>query len=110
MTVEWRRSVLSAEGLTDWKLSVAADPYCWLESKTIQLPEDASPSLFLHEVAHALHPYPEPFGEGKHYHGGGWAMVYGRLIDTYMTVRLTVRISMLSLNNHGIGKEPIQCP
>jgi len=79
----WQRAVLKAEGLSDWKIIEAADPYCWREEKTIQLPVNAQPGLFLHEVAHAL--YQEPEGPMQnHYHGGRWAQTYGDLINHYM--------------------------
>lgn len=75
-------TVLQLEGLQGWQLRLAADAYCWLETQVIQLPEDVSTALFLHEVAHALHPEPEgPML--NHYHGGGWASKYGELIDKY---------------------------
>jgi hypothetical protein len=82
----WRRSILEAEGLGDWTLEIKADAYCWLKDHMIQLPPNASPSLFLHEVAHALHPEPE--GPMKnHYHGGGWAAAFGRLVDKYLVAK-----------------------
>lgn len=85
----WRQRVLKMEGLDDWTIEIKADAYCWLDQKMIQLPEDASPSLFLHEVAHAL--YPEKEGCHKnHYHGGQWAFIFGKLIDKYLMVDLDV--------------------
>jgi len=82
----WRRAVLKAEGLTDWRIEIAADDYCCVKDKVIQLPVGASASLFLHVVAHALHPEPEgPMA--NRYHGGVWASVFGALIDKYMVVR-----------------------
>lgn len=91
---EQLRAILSAEGLGDWNIRIASDAYCWINTKTIQLPIDASLSLFLHEVAHALHPEPE--GEAKnHYHGGGWASRYGELIDKYMVSATTLRSARL---------------
>lgn len=83
MRPEWRRKVLESEGLWDWTLKDCADGYCWHHSKTIQVRLDGPLSGFLHEVAHAL--VPEPEGEHKnHYHGGGWADVFGSLVDKYM--------------------------
>jgi hypothetical protein len=79
----WRTDVLANEKLSDWEINIATDGYCWRDTKTIQLPADASPSLFLHEVAHAL--VPEPEGSMRnHYHGGNWAAEYGRLVDRYL--------------------------
>lgn len=86
MDVAWQRQVLENEGLGDWTIKIAADAYCWSGERLIQLPDDADPALFLHEVAHALHPEKE--GPLKnHYHGGGWASVFGILISKYMTVK-----------------------
>jgi hypothetical protein len=86
---DWQLSVLNQEGLGDWRIvRNASDGYCWLGSKTIQLPADVSDALFLHEVAHALTPDPEPYGEGMHYHGGMWADAYGRLVEKYMVRRM----------------------
>jgi hypothetical protein len=79
--------VLKAEGLADWRVEFTrAGAYCWRDRKLIQLLSGRSRVAFLHEVAHALHPEPE--GEHKnHYHGGGWADVFGRLVDRYMIPR-----------------------
>jgi hypothetical protein len=86
----WRRAVLREEGLADWRIKFAADGYCWLESKVIQIPENASPALFLHEVAHALAPEPENTKQdqsgGWHYHGRRWGDAFGMLVDKYMMV------------------------
>ncbi len=82
MDANWQRQVLENEGLLGWTIREASDAYCWIETKTIQLPLGASPVLFLHEVAHALHPIPEP----NHYHGGGWSSAFGWLVEKYMTV------------------------
>ena len=80
---EWQRQVLDAEELSDWTIKIAADGYCWKESKTIQITADCSPAWFLHEVAHAL--YQEPEGPlQNHYHGGEWASTYARLVDAYL--------------------------
>ena len=93
LTSTWQQSVLNNEGLTDWTIIEAFDAYCWLKTKTIQLPKNASSALFLHEVAHALHPSPE--GDLRnHYHGGGWAQIYGRLIEKYL-MRLDECIEVL---------------
>jgi hypothetical protein len=80
----WRRMVLDAEGLSEWRIEfTAAGSYCWHHLKLIQLLRRRNPAGFLHEVAHALHPEPE--GEHKnHYHGGGWADTFGRLVSKYM--------------------------
>lgn len=91
MTIEqWQRFVLDTEGLCDWTVKPSEDVYCWQHLKTITFPFNReggpSQSLFLHEVAHALHPQPE--GEWKnHYHGGGWAEQFGRLVDKYLSSR-----------------------
>ena len=83
---KWQRWVLEQEGLSEWKIEDSVDAMCWIEQKTIQIPSDASPTLFLHEVAHALHQEPEgPMR--NYYHGGGWASVFGILISKYMTVK-----------------------
>jgi hypothetical protein len=87
---DWRqygKSILYAEGLPDWEIHLTeAGPYCWIEQKRIDIPAHATLSLFLHEVAHALHPEPE--GERKnHYHGGQWAHKFGELIDKYMEMK-----------------------
>ena len=93
---DWRRMVLKSEGLSDWTVKLAADGYCWRHLKVIQIRRRGAPSGFLHEVAHALHPEPE--GEHKnHYHGGGWADAFGRLIDKYMRPRDQVYNWELSL-------------
>ena len=80
-------AVLLNEGIEDWCIVQAEDGYCWLSKKIIQLPNDASDSLFLHEVAHALCPDPEPYGEGQHYHGSTWASKYGELVEKYLQRR-----------------------
>ena len=83
---DWMRHVLAAEGLNDWTIRLAADGYCWTQTKVIQIPANASCSLFLHEVAHAL--YQEPEGPMQnHYHGGEWSATYGALVDKYMMRR-----------------------
>jgi len=90
---KWRTAVLAAEGLSDWTIKIAADAYCWRSVRVIQLPADASPSLFLHEVAHALHQEPE--GTLKnHYHGGQWAAEFGRLVDRHLAERAAGRNSL----------------
>lgn len=81
MSVQFKQ-ILVNEGLGDWKIR-SGEAYCYSEQKSIAIPGNASLPLFLHEVAHALHPQPE--GELKnHYHGGGWAQIYGELINRYM--------------------------
>ena len=90
MTFEqWQRHVLIAEGLKDWRVEFSsAGGYCWFKDKLIQINpnSDAPVAGFLHELAHALHPERE--GEYKnHYHGGGWADTFGRLVTKYMTTR-----------------------
>ena len=83
----WMQSVLAREGLEEWRIITAADGYCWIESKTVQLPTESSPAAFLHEVAHALSPDPEPLGLGSHYHGGRWADTFTSLVNKYLQVR-----------------------
>jgi len=88
---EWRESVLKDEGLQDWTIEFSnSGGYCWFNQKKIQLndtadtPPNHSAIWFLHEVAHALHPWPE--GEqNNHYHGGRWAFKFAELIEKYMT-------------------------
>ena len=81
---DWRTTVLKDEGLLDWTIYIAKDAYCWCKSKVIQLPPDASPSLFLHEVAHAL--YQEPEGPlQNHFHSSEWATTFGRLVDRHLS-------------------------
>ena len=84
---EWRRWILKQEGLSEWKIEDSVDAMCWVEQKTIQIPPDATPTLFLHEVAHAL--YQELEGPLlNHYHGGCWADAFGRLVNKYMVVKM----------------------
>jgi hypothetical protein len=88
---KWQESVLKDEGLQNWTVEFSnSGGYCWMNQKIIQLndtvdtPPDHSTIWFLHEVAHALHPWPE--GEHKnHYHGGEWAFKFAELIEKYMT-------------------------
>ena len=80
----WFYFVLEQEGLRDWNIKYTTDAYCWRDIKTIDLPEDSAPALFLHEVAHAIYQEPEPYGDGMHYHGGEWASTFGKLITKYM--------------------------
>lgn len=90
-TKEWQESVLRSEGLQDWTIRFSnSGGYCWMKQKIIQLNDTADTLLdhsaiwFLHEVAHAVHPWPE--GESQnHYHGGGWAFKFAELIEKYMT-------------------------
>ena len=87
----WCLSIIRQELADGWSIIYAADGYCWFDSKQIQLPYDnATESIFLHELAHALYHEPERYGEGLHYHGGVWASVFGKLVDKYMQpVKLT---------------------
>lgn len=84
----WTRSVLDAEGLTDWTVK-SGEAYCWIDDRVITFDFEryiGDSALFLHEVAHALLPRPEgPLL--NHYHGGEWAAVYGRLVNRYMIPR-----------------------
>jgi Zn-dependent membrane protease YugP len=50
------RFVLEKEGLTDWKVVDCADAvsFCNKKRKEIQLSENATYGLVLHEIAHAL--------------------------------------------------------
>ena len=88
----WARCVLDAEGLGDWIIE-PGEAYCWLEKKLINFYLDGRDGydhqLFLHEVAHALHPEPEPIGDrgGLHYHGSQFASTFGKLVTKYMVVR-----------------------
>jgi hypothetical protein len=88
----WHRHVLDGEGLSDWQVELStAGGYCWMNQKLIQLNQHSDQPIagFLHEVAHALHPEYEYICNvckiGHHYHGGGWADTFGRLVNKYMT-------------------------
>ena len=82
---EWRRGVLRREGLEEWRVE-DGEPYCWVPIKVIKVWAGSRPAVFLHEVAHAL--YQQPEGPMRnHYHGGGWAAEYGRLVDRYLEPR-----------------------
>lgn len=88
----WREMVLDKEGLSQdgWTL-VHGEPYCWAEGKEIMIYPDTKDYLFLHEVAHALYPYPETLGLGKHFHGSQHASTFGKLVDKYMETRKVPR-------------------
>ena len=79
---------MAQEGLAGWQVK-PGEAYAWLEQKTITFDFKGcagNHALFLHEVAHALHPYPE--GEQRnHYHGGHWAAKYGELVNKYLIPR-----------------------
>ena len=85
--IDWCLSIIQQELLGDWSIIWAADGYCWLGRKVIQLPYKATESIFLHELAHALCQEPEQYGQGLHYHGGMWASAFGKLVDKYMRRR-----------------------
>ena len=86
----WQRMVLDSENLDDWTVQTG-EAYCWLHSRTIAFPPNGSRALFLHEVAHALAPIPEDYGNGhsNNYHGGRWAEAYGELVEKYMVDKAT---------------------
>lgn len=92
---EWALDILRQEGLSDWEV-VPGEAYCWVENKRFTfdfIRYQGNFALWLHEVAHALHPEMEALcscREPNHYHGGGWASVYARLVQTYMTPKTTV--------------------
>lgn len=88
----WCRMVLKEEGLGDWAIK-PGEAYCWIKNKTITFDFKryaGNFQLFLHEVAHALHPEMEALcacRKPNHYHGGGWASTHGKLITKYMVPR-----------------------
>ncbi len=85
----WRRWVLDNEGLTDWEI-VHGEPYCWIKDKRIMVYPSTGHTEFLHEVAHALHPHPEPVAEGRdpnYYHGYHWSVKFTRLVNKYMKLK-----------------------
>ena len=80
----WARSVLDAEGLSDWVVR-HGEAYCWIKDHAIAFDFERHGrdyALFLHEVAHALVPRPEGYFL-NHYHGGDWAAAYGRLVNRH---------------------------
>lgn len=82
----WRLYVLQAEGLADWTIQEHSENYCWANQKIIQIWPHATQAIFLHEVAHAK--FREPEGEHKnHFHGGGWADEFSRLVTKYLEIR-----------------------
>lgn len=112
--LKWTRIVFEAEGLTDWRVVTdRGDAYCWYSKKTITLkPWQCYPSLFLHEVAHALAPESEcvavqhpnwlfkRFGwaltrlGGTQYHGGRWADRFGYLLKKYIVEKISLTNSI----------------
>ncbi len=82
----WRRYVLDNEGLGDW-IIVIGEPYCWIQQKHIMVYPSTDHVGFLHEVAHALYPYPETLGKGEHFHGSQWGSTFGSLVKKYMDLR-----------------------
>jgi len=78
----WFMTVLNENNLGDWNLE-EGEPYCWLSQKKITIYKDSTWVMFLHEVAHALEPEPEPYGLGFHYHGSAWASTFGKLVERY---------------------------
>jgi hypothetical protein len=87
-TNKWRLLILDMEGLSEWRVENSnAGSHCWHDTKLIQmLPDDKSPSGFLHEVAHVFSPEPE--GTHKnHFHGGLWFSQFQRLVDKYMVTK-----------------------
>jgi hypothetical protein len=77
-------SILVCEGLADWRITIAADGYCWQRTKLIQIPATSSLAGFLHEVAHAHVPEPDPCGLGEHFHGAKFVDEFQRLVDKWM--------------------------
>lgn len=57
--------VLKKKGLKDWKIKIGSSGYTWKDSKEIELPQNATKGLVLHEIAHALDENP-PEGD-KHW-------------------------------------------
>jgi len=114
--LSWAQTVFDNEGLAGWQVVTdRCDAYCWHSTKTITLkPWQCYPSLFLHEVAHALAPEPETvavqfpgllfewFGfrwvltrlGGQQYHGGRWADRYGYLLQKYMVEKTSLTNSI----------------
>jgi len=95
----WSRSVLEAEGLGDWTI-VYGEPYCWMGSKRIMVYPSTGHVGFLHEVAHALYPFPETLDKGQHFHGSQWGSAFGRLVDKYMKLKKPGKV----------GDAPVELP
>jgi len=78
--------ILTENGLADWTINIdpKSQAYCWISQKKITLQIEDCFGLFLHELAHALAPEPEPLGKGQHFHGGHWADKFTDLVIRYM--------------------------
>jgi len=93
---EWALSVLRSEDLMSWKVK-DGEPYCWIGEKTITFTFSehvGDCASWLHEIAHALYPYPEKadpsLPEPNYYHGGNWAATFGKLVQKYMVATSVV--------------------
>ena len=89
----WCRMVLEAEGLGDWTIT-PGEAYCWIHSKTFTFDfvrYEGDYAAWLHEIAHAIHPYPEKTclcrTDPNYYHGYHWSAKFTALVQKYMVPR-----------------------
>ena len=83
--IEFWQSILTAEGLADWKILHPGSPaLCRAEAKEILIDKDQGTPMFLHEVAHALtYQHNEAMGD-KTGHHSIFADKFTELVNKYM--------------------------